>query len=186
MIKLTDILNEVLETVNETSNDKILVYHGTNAEFTDFDKNLQNSVTGHGDFGKGFYFTRNKNVAKYYTLKSKENRILITTYVSIRNPFIIDIDNEKFSPETTDRYNKLRYLQDYQRETIRKYADVDTPFGYKKITKELTDGVFSRILDDNDYDGVIVNRTLGGDRSEGAEIVVFDKSQIGKLEVERL
>lgn len=170
-------------TLNENN---IIVYHGTNKDFGDFDSNLQNSVTGFGDFGKGFYFTKSKGIAKYYTLKSKDNRTIIKTTVSINNPFIIDIDGEKFSTETKEKYMKLKYLESYEVEIIREYIMSDVEFAYKKINKEIGDSRFSNILQDNGYDGVIVNRTLNGETSIGAEIVVYNKNQIGDIEVEKV
>jgi hypothetical protein len=182
---IATIIREYLNE-NVLNENNIIVYHGTNKDFDDFDSNLQNSVTGFGDFGKGFYFTQSKGIAKYYTLKSKDNRTIIKTTVSINNPFIIDIDGEKFSTETKEKYMKLRYLQSYEVEIIKEYIMSDVEFAYKKINKEIGDSRFSDILQDNGYDGVIVNRTLGGETSMGAEIVVYNKNQIGEIEVEKV
>ena len=166
--------------------DRILVYHGTNSSFNDFDTEFQNSVTGFGDFGRGFYFSQKMDIAKYYTLKSKENRTVIKAWVTIKKPFVIDINNEVFSSETKERYNKLRGLQDYERQAIKEYINDDIDFAYRKITKELGDERFSDILRVNGYDGVIVNRTLGGETTRGAEIIVYNQSQIDNVNSERL
>lgn len=179
-------LHQFLTESLSLNENNIVVYHGTNKDFDSFDASLQNSVTGFGDFGKGFYFTQNRGIAKYYTLKSKDNRTIIKTMVSIKKPFVIDISDEVFSYETKTRYSELKHLKSHEGAIIKKYITDDIDFAYKSINKEIGDGRFSDILQKNGYDGVIVNRTLGGETSVGAEIVVYDKKQIGKLELEKV
>ena len=42
------------------------VYHGTNAKFDVFDKSKIGEATGVGDWGDGFYFSDNEDVAKSF------------------------------------------------------------------------------------------------------------------------
>lgn len=76
----------------------LVVYHGTNAEFDTFDKNLSNL----GMFGKGFYFARSKNYAAAYGAKN-----LMSVYLSIQNPLIVYENKENL-------YKELRRLKNAQ------------------------------------------------------------------------
>lgn len=62
-------LNEQIENVE--------LYHGSNVKFSAFDNTLISSGDGSDLFGKGYYFTDNKNVADFYAhLRSKKDRIM--------------------------------------------------------------------------------------------------------------
>lgn len=51
--------NNIMENINE---EKIIAYHGSKSSFNNFDVNKQKT----NKFGKGFYFTNDKNEAKEY------------------------------------------------------------------------------------------------------------------------
>ena len=133
-----------------------VVFHGTNTEFTSFSKERINSATGFGDFGAGFYFTASHNTAKYYTLKSENGRFIMSVFLNIRNPFIIDLNWEKLSKESIDRYKNLKTL-DYEKEVINNSL-LDEYRPSKRISKEIGDWRFQEILSTNGFDGVFVNR----------------------------
>ena len=61
----------------------LVVYHGTNAKFSAFDKEKIGSATDSGFFGSGFYFTDSKSEAEYY------GDIAMPLYLSIQNPLDI-------------------------------------------------------------------------------------------------
>ncbi|HHE3605694.1 TPA: LPD38 domain-containing protein [Pasteurella multocida] len=50
------------KVINPRTGEPLVVYHGTNAEFTVFDKNKIGTTTDNGMRGKGFYFSPNKNL----------------------------------------------------------------------------------------------------------------------------
>ena len=56
----------------------LVVYHGTKAQFDEF--NINSPRTGVDIFGRGFYFTPYKNKAKFY------GKIVMPVYLSITNP----------------------------------------------------------------------------------------------------
>jgi|GEM_PF-3923110 hypothetical protein len=61
----------------------LVVYHGTNQEFKEFDLDKTGSNNDPGMWGKGFYFSPDKKVSKTYGEK------IIPVYLSIKNPFIV-------------------------------------------------------------------------------------------------
>jgi hypothetical protein len=142
--------------VVDENGEPLVVYHGTNTEFTSFSKEKINSATGFGDFGAGFYFTASHNTAKYYTLKSDKGRFIMSVFLNIRNPFIIDLNWEKLSKESIDRYKNLKTL-DYEKEVIN-ISLLDDYRPSKRISKEIGDWRFQEILSTNGFDGVFVNR----------------------------
>jgi hypothetical protein len=61
--------------VNE-QRETIVLYHGSNAEFEEFDENKISSGDGGDLFGKGFYLTSNLEVAKFYAHQmTKKERV---------------------------------------------------------------------------------------------------------------
>ena len=159
--------------------DKV-IHHGTGNEFEILEESKQNSTTGHGDFGKGFYFSLNKGIARYYTLKfDKAVRKIKSFIYNISKPFEININNEIFDEKTKKSLKGLKGLQSWEKESIVK--NIDKEFGYKLITKEIGDDRFSDILKTNGFDAVWVNRTLGGETTKGAEIVLFNKESVSEI-----
>lgn len=60
------------------------VYHGTKADFTEFDINKNKVIT----FGNGFYFGENQDTVNSYY--AGENGKVMKTYLNIKNPFVIE------------------------------------------------------------------------------------------------
>jgi hypothetical protein len=175
---------KALETVDNGDLEKALgeklIHHGTGSDFSVLEESKQNSATGHGDFGKGFYFSLHKGNARYYSLKfDKAVRRVKSFIYSISSPFEINITNEVFDNNTKEALKKLKGLQSYEKDAILKNLDKD--FGYKAITKEIGDARFSDILKTNGFDAVWINRTLGGETQKGAEIVIFNKDNVTEL-----
>jgi GNAT superfamily N-acetyltransferase len=73
--------------VVDENGEPLIVYHGTNNDFNEFDTNKQLI----GWLGKGFYFTKNKIEAKGYGKK------LLKCFLNIRNPFVVEGD--KVNPD---------------------------------------------------------------------------------------
>lgn len=71
----------------------LVVYHGTKAQFDEFDINIPR--TGVDIFGRGFYFTPYKNKAKFY------GKIVMPVYLSITNPEnITELTPDTLNPDT--------------------------------------------------------------------------------------
>ena len=142
--------------VVDENGEPLVVYHGTTQKFNSFDKEKQNLATGFGDFGAGFYFTSSFNTARYYTLKSEKDRIIMNVFLNIKKPFIVELNWEKLSDESIYNYKKIKGIQGYQRDIINDSFKEDRPSKY--ITKNIGDFIFQDILIVNGYDGVFVNR----------------------------
>jgi hypothetical protein len=76
LIKANSILS-LIESI-----EKILVYHGTDNDFDQFDYNKIGSTTDDGMLGKGFYFSTDKNIAR-------SNKIRIAVELTIKNPLLL-------------------------------------------------------------------------------------------------
>lgn len=142
--------------VVDEDGDPVIVYHGTDAEFTKFESSQTQEV---GDYGAGFYLTQDRYLAQGYAEKragNNENAIVMPLYVSIKNPFIINIDS-----------NKTEAQQSFQ------------PIKDKTQAKKFTDD-----LKKQGYDGVIVKLRDIDDVSKEIEfeffeeVIVFNPEQI--------
>jgi len=82
----------------------LIVYHGTNSDFKEFDINKSGESTDTGMWGRGFYFSDNSEYASQYAKKEKGN--VKPVFISIKNPFIIkskdDIPDIKIPNETIE------------------------------------------------------------------------------------
>jgi hypothetical protein len=172
--------------VVDENGEPLVVYHGTNSIFTIFDKEFQNTKTGFGDFGAGFYFTSSFGTAKYYTLKSENNRIIMLVFLKIMNPFIIELNWEKLSEQSIINYKGLEGLSDLDKDFLNNtFKDDYRPS--KAITKHFSDYGFQELLIRNDFDGVVINRINIYEKPDinhenqiqyFNEIVVFEPEQI--------
>lgn len=69
------------------------VYHGTIEKFTKFD----NKKTGKNDlglWGRGHYFTSNKDTSKSYALRQGDDISIIKAYIKIKNPLILKVGDD--------------------------------------------------------------------------------------------
>ena len=190
--KILDITNNIIENLSNVSKvvdengEPLICYHGTNSIFTIFDKEFQNTKTGFGDFGAGFYFTSSFGTAKYYTLKSENNRIVMPVFLKIMNPFIIELNWEKLSEQSIINYKGLEGLSDLDKDFLNNtFKDDYRPS--KAITKYFSDYGFQELLIRNDFDGVVINRINIYEKPDinhenqiqyFNEIVVFEPNQI--------
>ena len=78
----------------------LVVYHGTGADFSEFDSSFMYSGEGASQTGSGFYFTDNKESASRYALlateKGQAGRVL-PVYLSLQNPLHIDFETGEVS-----------------------------------------------------------------------------------------
>lgn len=137
------------KVVNERTGEPLVVYHGTNAEFTSFDKMKAGSGNDKGLRGKGFYLSPNPMTAANY------GKNVIDEFVSIRNPFnpfdfktksdiasYLNIDEDIFS-----------FTQDVEFKVYQSYS-----------------GTLSSAIKDAGHDGVIYLKRQ--------EVIAFEPNQI--------
>ena len=62
----------------------LVVYHGTQSEFTEFSAEFIGNGNGSGDWGDGFYFTDREDAAAQYA--KGENGKVMPVYLAMRNP----------------------------------------------------------------------------------------------------
>lgn len=135
--------------VNPKTGEPLVVYHGTNAEFTSFDKMKAGSGNDKGLRGKGFYLSPNPMTAANY------GKNVIDEFVSIRNPFnpfdfktksdiasYLNIDEDIFS-----------FTQDVEFKVYQSYS-----------------GTLSSAIKDAGHDGVIYLKRQ--------EVIAFEPNQI--------
>ena len=124
----------------DKSGNPLVVYHGTNYEFNIF--NVNKMINGW--LSKGFYFSENKEDTKSY------GKIILSVYLSIKNPFVIDIDK-------INKDGSVEIAKSATEQIINKFPDI----------KKLKDA--SRYLKNKGYDGIMQGNTL---------IVAFYPNQI--------
>lgn len=140
------------------------VYHGSNTEIKDFDKNKFGLTTGEsGYFGDGFYFTSDKNYAEFYAKQAVKKRGGVETinevFLIYKKPFLI---NEQTDISLIEKLSGKK-----------KFIDGAT---VADTAATLTSGNsnFTNNLKKQGYDSIIID--FGNNRPN--EILVFDKSQI--------
>ena len=166
---------------------QIPLYHGRTIQFDKFDKSF---IGKHdeGVYGKGFYFTDNKNIALNYTIELYATDLVtnpknvIEVSLNLTNPFYLE-DSENIPKEIKEG---IKLIYNKKMEQINKNAEYDF-FGSteeKLITNELDNAnlsdilniinnykdIFATVLKDNGFDGVIVPKM--------GEYVVFESEQI--------
>jgi hypothetical protein len=127
--------------VVDENGEPLVVYHGTNSEFSVFD--LEKSSV-YGIYGKGFYFTNNKKIAEEYlggvlNKKSQKSHIKIC-FLNIKKPYFID---QEITDEEIYFYKQI----------IKKDKDYD--FWFKRmydndLPKKWEDGINETLINRND------------------------------------
>jgi hypothetical protein len=85
----------------------LVVYHGTNAQFDTFNKNLIGKQD-YGFYGKGFYFTNTKYVAEDYAKSSAFDEgkpYVMPVYLNLQNPFFMEYTNDNGISD--EKHNRL-------------------------------------------------------------------------------
>lgn len=87
---------EEASKVVDENGEPLVVYHGTNSQWTTYDPNLFGSATDEGYYGKGLYLSSVKNKAMQYGN-------IMELFVNMRNPFIVGMDSTLDMDESTRR-----------------------------------------------------------------------------------
>ena len=168
-----------LEDANKA--EPLIVFHGTQEEFSEFDKSKIGSHLDPGDWGYGFYFGT-KGSAELYSIDyttGKQGKT-IPVYLSIKNPFVIkdDESNPNGDHMTKDHPALLEFKRMFGEEfmmSIFKKSDgeFEIPWLVKKV---IGSKKFTEILQANGYDG-FYRKFLKG----GFEWVAFEPNQIKSI-----
>lgn len=107
----SDNINEEPEPLTEEALKYGILYHGTNTSFDSFDINHQNT----NKFGKGFYFTNDKNEAKEYGNNLIKVNLLLNNPLQIKDAYFVNdellnsIGIKKFDHlDSQDSQNKIK------------------------------------------------------------------------------
>lgn len=181
--------------VRDKNGNLLVVYHGTNSEFFEFDK----SKIKVDNLGKGFYFVNKREIADSYAIRRTEERggkeRVISGYINSIKPFDISniSDEEIKSYLIYDYMNRKRpryeYRKKYGAEIVdaEQYAndlmnDEDVPINddgtkdYSVLfsTKEEN---FQKWLQENKYDSLIVEGEDVRTKIQGIAYVIFDSNK---------
>lgn len=96
-VTLANISKDVSKVVDENG-EPLVVYHGTNFDFTIFKKEKPTI----GAYGQGLYFTNDKNFASNYA--RGENARILSLFINVKNPFVI-VEDEL--PLGYDKYSDM-------------------------------------------------------------------------------
>src|SRR5690606_16029385 len=76
----------------------LVVYHGTNADFDAFDPEAQ-GTSGQGSGEPAFFFEASPENAARYTSSARPGASTIPAFLSLKNPLVVDRDNDKHGYE---------------------------------------------------------------------------------------
>jgi hypothetical protein len=144
----------------------VKAYHGTKAEFGEFDPAFQGSATDAGFLGKAFYFSEWKEVARDYA--GKEGRV-VEADLSLRKPYVVQLGTKGYQ-ESLIR----QLIDDFGVESL-------DPLISTKSTKDqliLDPAKLTAFLKGKGYDAVSMEFYSPARDGLVREFAVFDKSSI--------
>lgn len=166
--KLGDLL---MTDVMPNANKKPIYYHGTKADFDEFDTDFIGTAHDDGLYGKGFYFTPNEKLANSYANSGmlEGNPRVISANLEINNP--LNMTDFNSAEEIANYLNMPENARDFVRSEVKvgnEFKPFYRPNGFLQDT-----GKFRGRVQSLGHDGVIV-----GDN----EVVVFNPEQIKQIE----
>ena len=169
------------KVVNPKTGEPLVVYHGTNYNFTKFDNSKLSKNTGNdGHYGAGLYLSTSKKEAEFY------GRNIIAAFVNIKHPFVDNAENlietgiaERFGYRQVPGMVKTDWL-------VKKIKDIDPNAGilaelYKKNSRNY-EGEHVDIWDDFERLGGNYNGIL--DLNHVYDWLVDSESDYNKSEIE--
>jgi len=162
--------------VVDENGEPLVVYHGTNSDFTAFDDTASGANSGNRGFlGRGFYFSSSPQSASMYagvtrpqgtdTWRRADGGNVMPVYLSLQNP--LEISERGLSKEAADALNSVPGIGLDLYEGARS-VDGDLALSVEQ-NPELSDAIRST-LTALGYDGVVLDG--------GREIVAFKPTQI--------
>jgi hypothetical protein len=148
---------EEASKVVDENGEPLVVYHGTNSQWTTYNPNLFGSATDEGYYGKGLYLSSVKGKAMQYGN-------IMELFVNMRNPFIVGIDSTLDMDESTrrgeivnmfNRENAPDELKQYDgvlySGTEGKFEEIVVPTANQVKSATNNVGTYSRTNDDTRY-----------------------------------
>ena len=161
----------------------VVLYHGTHRELTSFAAAMR-GARDDGWYGSGFYLTSDTGSANWYAetsgIDAEGNEApgakIYPVYAALKNPFLLERKGERdegFSAATYERLASLEGLRKAERLVLARQSTTRIMLNPKR---------FTRVLQANGYDGVVVsssdvNGIAPGHRAFD-EVVVFDPGHI--------
>jgi hypothetical protein len=187
-----------LKTFNESiSSNKIIAYHGTpHGKFDKFSMSKRGTggdVKGTGDYGKGFYFSSDKEYALSYATEvtnirsdvKKPDPTLYTVELTMNKPFDMRILS-KIRDENISLVKKFGFLNvpDIEYEKMFNRLGIDeSDYEYYTEIEDLMDDNwgdwdFKKMLNKRGFDSVI--------NYDGKEYIVYDPEQIKIIDINKV
>ena len=136
----------------------LTVFHGTpEGGFTIFDENKIGSNTDGGWYGKGFYFTNDKDYANFYARGGE----IYETYLNIENPY--------YPTSDTISDGIVTFAKPFKEDLMERFPELKEKYGTKE---NITSEIVTEFLKSKGYDGVIA----------GDEFVAFNSEQIKNVD----
>lgn len=164
--------------IRDENGNLLVMYHGTNNEFTIFDiKKAGINYSGYSSLGKGFYFTPSKKLAENWSNGGKNNRV-VEVYLNLKNPFFMgtgsnEISIKKLEEIIVNDFEKTKgkklVISNYEKthgESLLNILRNDLGYNANEITG---------ILKECGFDGI--SKIIEGDYEWG-EVVAFYPNQI--------
>lgn len=153
--------------VRDGNGNLLVVYHGTNADFTVFDKNKIGTNAGYM-WGAGFYFTYSQELASDYGNTN-------SYYLNIKKPFnILDYGSYRKVVDLLDKYN-IKYKKDVLEDKFNNLpSGIEEDVDLIDLIYDIWDNgrmpmqTISKIIQDEGYDGILA----------GGEVIAFNPNQI--------
>ena len=165
--------------IRDEDGNLLVMYHGTNNEFTIFDiKKAGINYSGYSNLGKGFYFTPSKKLAENWSNGGIKNNKVVEAYLNLKNPFFMGTGNNEISIKKLEEIitndiekakGKKLVLSNYEKthgESLLSILRNDLGYNANKITE---------ILKECGFDGI--SKMIEGDYEWG-EVVAFYPNQI--------
>jgi hypothetical protein len=84
----------VSKVTNPETGEPLVVYHGTNGDFSEFSRVKIGSATGHGDLGGGFYFSDDHRVI------GTNKTVGMSVFLCAKDPFLVSMPDFKTPKKT--------------------------------------------------------------------------------------
>lgn len=153
----------------------LVVYHGTNAEFTEFDPEKRGENTGWDNAKVGFFFIADRRLAEEFAQETARGDRIIDAYLSIQNPLRLTTEdlfnNREQAPTLTEIFFGERI--DDPDEALQSINDEIGLGEIGEIFESLGADWAKEIMERDGYDGVISH--FGGGH---LEYVAFYPEQI--------
>jgi len=169
-MKLIEIYNDLIK---ENSYSDIILYHGTNNKFNEFDIS-KSGLIHYSDWGKGLYFTRSKSQAHQYRIDAvkKLNKEYNDAYEEYEQSQR-DFKNTKYgTPEHKEKYD-LTFVK------LKKFQNIGKELNSTKEGRLVTAKIKpnAKIYRYNSHSGMTDPYLADEVKSKGYDIILVDENR---------